>query len=202
MSSTQIIRLAKKNNLCLPQIIFIVNEDKYYKDIIPKLKICNNVLIILRIYGDKKRYLIAQDLAKLCKKYKAKLLIAGDPKLALEVKADGIHISISSFNSLKKWSIKMPQWITTASAHNIQDILKIKQNKLNAALYSPVFPTKTHPNRRNIGVLRFTKDTHNINFPIYALGGLNKNNFQRLKHAQIAGIAGISIFKDLFQGFL
>ncbi|MBQ4875074.1 MAG: thiamine phosphate synthase [Rickettsiaceae bacterium H1] len=179
----------------LPKAIFIAENKISYEQIIPKLN-PKKSMVIIRMYDTENREIIAKKIAKLCKIREIKFLVAKDPKLALKIKADGIHLSEKNFFSLKTWKKKMPKWIITASAHNMQKLRKIKNYDLTAAIYSPIFPTTTHPERKHVGTFKFRKEINNLNFPVYALGGINKSNIRKLKSINIAGIAGISLFNE------
>ena len=180
----------------LPTVIFIGDNNTSYNQVIPNLPKKKSA-IILRMYNKLDRRLIAEKLAHLRKKYQFKLLVAGDPKLALKIQADGLHISESSFFDLRKWKKMCPNWIITATAHNEKRLIEIRNYGLTAAIYSPIFSTITHPERNHIGTLKFMKHTNKLNFPVYALGGINKNNILQLKNSNIIGIAGIRIFNTL-----
>jgi thiamine-phosphate pyrophosphorylase len=63
---------------------------------------------------------------------------------------------------------------------------------VDAALLSPVFPTNSHLNNKNLGVLKFQKLAEQAKIEVYALGGLNDKNAIRLIHSPAIGIAGNS----------
>lgn len=180
----------------LPKLIFIIDDINFYQSIIFRLPPKESMLI-LRMYQHPERSIIARDIVSICKKRQIKLLIAGDPYLAQKIQADGIHISQTSFYNLRGWRHKMNNWIITAAAHDFKRLLEIKNHDLTAALYSPVFNTTSHPKQQPIGPMLFAKHVNTFTHPIYALGGINKNNINQLKHIDIVGIAGISIFHHL-----
>ena len=179
------------SNTLLPALICILDEINLakYTKIIPLLK--NNGMVIIRVRNPKES--LVRKIAVLCQRYRVKLLIAADPYLALKVKAAGLHISEKSFNRLKHWRNKQPQWIITAAAHTVGKIRLIKEMHLSAAIYSAVFPTTTHP-VIPLGVMRFMHNLQKTDFTVYALGGINVVNIRRLQYAELGGVAAISAF--------
>lgn len=180
----------------LPNAIFIIDDLSTYKQVIIHLR-PKTSLVIVRDYHNPERKIFSYQIADLCKQRQIKLLIAGDPILALQVKADGLHISNQNYSELKIWKSKMPKWMITASAHNLKQLTNIKNYGFTAATFSPIFPTNTHPNAHHIGLLKFMKNVKIFNYPVYALGGITLHNINSLYYSQIAGIAGISIFTNL-----
>ena len=74
-------------------------------------------------------------------------------------------------------------------AHNLQTINKAENFDIDAALLSPVFPSKSHPNSKNLGINKFAKMVKKTKLPIYALGGINIKNVKSLFHVDIIGYA-------------
>ncbi len=183
-------------NIPFPGLIFMTDAARL-KDPLPVVRhLPSGSAVILRHYSDPSRAEIAASLIKETKGRHIKILISGDVRLAVHVGAQGIHIPESMAKSgTKTWKHWLkPYWLVTAAAHSQKALLRAKQLGANAALLSPVFSTTSHPNTIPIGVLRFTSWSRNSPLAIYALGGVTKNNAQRLKESKIQGIAGISCF--------
>ena len=60
---------------------------------------------------------------------------------------------------------------------------------IDAVLLSPVFPSKSHPNSKNLGINKFVKIIKKTKLPIYALGGINIKNVKSLVETDIIGYA-------------
>jgi thiamine-phosphate pyrophosphorylase len=125
-----------------------------------------------------------------------KLLISSDIKMAREINADGIHlpeymvynqskINWKNFKILKKKF----KWIVTVAAHIKKTLYKANQNYIDAAILSPIFPTKSHANTNNLGITKLIKWTNETTVPVYALGGIKLKNIQYLKNSGIVGFA-------------
>tara|TARA_Y100000590_G_C15408656_1_gene896728 strand:- start:436 stop:831 length:396 start_codon:yes stop_codon:yes gene_type:complete len=125
-----------------------------------------------------------------------KLLISNDIKLAENIKADGVHFSEYMFKkskidwkTIEKSKLKK-KWIITGAAHSYQAIKRIQRyKKVDAAILSPVFPTKSHPNEKSLNVKKFSNIVRKTKLPIYALGGINIKNIKFLLETDIIGYA-------------
>ena len=159
----------------LPKIIIIFNEDDFDEKKFLNLKIPKESAFLLRSYKVKGRKKIAKQLLKFCKMKKLKLLIASDIKLAEDINAHGVHFP--------EYMIKKKNLINWV----IDKIIKFFD--IDAALLSPVFSSKSHPNKKNLGINKFSKIVKKTKLPIYALGGINIKNIKSLLRTDIIGYA-------------
>ena len=180
----------------LPKIIMIFDDEVFDKKKLLNLKIPKESAFLLRSYKAKERKKIAKQLLKFCKVKKLKLLIASDIKLAEEINANGVHFPeymIKKRNKINWCVIKniksKKNWIITTAAHNLQTLKKVENFDIDAVLLSPVFPSKSHPNSKNLGINKFVKIIKKTKLPIYALGGINIKNVKSLVETDIIGYA-------------
>ena len=179
----------------LPKVIIIFDDELFNKKKLLKLKIPKKSAFLLRSYQTKKRKKIAKQLLKFCKMKKIKLLIGSDIKLAEDIKADGIHfpeymIKKNKINWIDIKNVKSKKrWIITTSVHSIQSLKKAEGLDIDAVLLSPVFPSKSHPNSKSLGLNKFSKIVKKTKLPIYALGGINIKNVKSLIETDIIGYA-------------
>ena len=80
-------------------------------------------------------------------------------------------------------------WIITTAVHSLQAIKNAEFFDIDAALLSPVFSSKSHPNKKNLGINKFSKIVKKTKLPIYALGGINIKNIKSLLRTDIIGYA-------------
>lgn len=125
-----------------------------------------------------------------------KVLIAGNPRLALAAGAGGVHLSEAELRRRPEtnWVRLRPDWIVTASAHGAGALERAARAGADAVLLSPVFPTQSHPDAAALGVRRFAALARARPIAVYALGGVNHSNMRRLRGTACAGIAGIGLF--------
>ena len=180
----------------LPKIIIIFNEDDFDEKKFLNLKIPKESAFLLRSYKAKGRKKIAKQLLKFCKMKKLKLLIASDIRLAEDINAHGVHFPEYMIKKKNKinWvivkNIKLRKnWIITTAVHSLQAIKNAEFFDIDAALLSPVFSSKSHPNEKNLGINKFSKIVKKTKLPIYALGGINIKNVKSLLETDIIGYA-------------
>ena len=179
----------------LPKVIIIFDDELFNKKKLLKLKIPKKSAFLLRSYQTKKRKKIAKQLLKFCKMKKIKLLIGSDIKLAKDINAHGVHfpeymIKENKINWIGIKNIKYrKKWIITTAAHNIRSLKKEEGLDNDAALLSPVFTSKSHPNIKSLGLNKFLKIVKKTKLPVYALGGINIKNVKSLIETDIIGYA-------------
>ena len=180
----------------LPKVIIIFNDKKFIKKKFQLLKIPKGSAILFRSYNTIDRKKIAKELLKFCRMNGLKLLISSDIKMAREINADGIHLpEYMIYNQTKiNWkNFKILKnkfkWFVTVAAHNKKTLYKATQNNIDAAILSPIFPTKSHKNTPGLGITKLIKWTQETKIPVYALGGINLKNIQYLKKSGIIGFA-------------
>ena len=148
--------------------------------------------VIYRNYQSKKREKELVKIAKECKKKRFKLYVSNDLKLALKVKAEGIYIP--SFNKRKRFNnLSKSNFEILGSAHNQKEIKEKIKQKCTVLFLSPIFFVKKRNNF--LGIHKFNSLSRLNKITFYALGGINKNNINKLKLLNIKGFGGITVFK-------
>lgn len=151
--------------------------------------------VIFRHYKSPEREALAQKVAALCRERNLILLIAGDAKLAKKNNASGLHFPSRALEGPPRNF--GPGWLITASAHNPSEIRAAEKAGARALFLGPVFPTKSHPDRKTLGPKGFNNLARLTSLYVYAIGGVTEENFKTLSSpANLAGFAGISNFKE------
>ena len=111
--------------------------------------------------------------------------------MAIILNLDGVYIP--SFNKDFKhlsYSYKK-KFITIGSAHNLKEIKIKEQQNVQAIFLSSVFKK----NKNYLGINRFKLLSFLTQKKIVALGGISKNNLEKLNLINCFGFAGISFFE-------
>ena len=185
------------------QLILFTSSDKFRSEIYIILKMFENGLETLHVKKpsfSKKQ--LKNYIELIPKKYHDKIILHSHYSLALKYKLKGLHLSKSFRDSsifYKKYIsfIKMikPNLIFTCTYHNLDQLLN--HDKIYSyAFLSPIFNTEDQLN------LKFTEDAikstiSQVNINIYALGGINSNNFNRIKSM---GFNGITLMGAIWYG--
>ena len=148
------------------------------------------------VYRDKKSKNYKQN-AKLfikeARKYPfQKILLHTDLKLAIDLKADGIHLTSQQLNDIK--IAKKSHLFVIISTHTQNEALKAEELGADMITYSPIFNT---PNKGEPIGLKALSDLYKIiNIPIIALGGIiTKEHIKSCKENGASGFASIRYFK-------
>jgi len=117
----------------------------------------------------------------------AKVLLNGDVALAQEVGADGVQLTSTQLAELKERPVL--DWCA-ASCHNAGELRCAERLGCDFALLSPVLPTLSHPGAPHLGWENFAAIAAGASIPVYALGGLTRDDMQT---AWQHGAHGISL---------
>lgn len=136
--------------------------------------------------------IFAHKVISLAHQYDAKVLINGDIEFSQETGMDGIHLTAAQLMALE--SRPELKWCG-ASCHNIEELFQAEQLGLDFVVLGPVFPTLSHPGlSTTLGWQRFAALIRNYSLPVYALGGLRR---QDLSAAQEMGAHGIAMVRGI-----
>lgn len=128
----------------------------------------------------------------LCQRHGARLLVNGDAQLAWAVGADGLHLTGEQLKGLRG----RPNFpLVAASAHDAAELKRAAEYQLDFAVLGAVKPTATHPGQPGIGWPAVTQLLENYSLPVYAIGGLGRND---LPAARLAGAHGIAAIRSVW----
>jgi len=152
--------------------------------------------VVFRHYDDDNRRELAADVAVWCREHRHPLFVAGDAALARAVRAAGVHLPEGRLAKATAIARKHPDLKITAAVHSWTAIRAAQSHPVAALFLSPVFPTASHPGGRSLGVARFARLCTQLRrsgsrMPVFALGGITRNNCARLLPTEAAGIAAI-----------
>ena len=149
------------------------------------------------IYRNYKSKINSEQLTKIknfCKKFKKKIYLANDIKLAIKNNLDGVYIP--SFNKNLNYRIlqKKKDFLVMGSAHKIDEI-KIKEKQgIELLFISPIFNSNKY--KKSLGIVKFNLLSRITKIKIVALGGVNKKNLSLLKMTNINAISGIRFIEE------
>jgi 8-oxo-dGTP diphosphatase len=133
---------------------------------------------------------LAREVLGVCRAHGAALLLNGDPATAVNVGADGIHLSARVLAELGERPLPEPFWVG-ASCHGPADLKRATFLGADFAVLSPVLRTASHPERPPLGWPTFGRWAGACPLPVYALGGVGRQHLDLAWQHGGQGIAGI-----------
>jgi len=123
----------------------------------------------------------------------AHLLLSGDIEGALAL-GDGMGVQLKSaqLSTLTSRPLPVSQWVG-ASCHDESD-LRQAADIADFATLSPVARTATHPDAQPLGWDRFQRMVEPAVIPVYALGGMARDDVAKARQTGGQGVAGIRGF--------
>ncbi|MCC6918126.1 MAG: thiamine phosphate synthase [Alphaproteobacteria bacterium] len=147
--------------------------------------------VIFRHYEARDREALARRLRAVARLHGLIFLVAGDPRLAARVGADGFHAPERLAHRIPAARRLLPGGLVTQAVHGAAGLHAAQQFGADAVLLSPVFATSSHPGARALGPARFAALAVRSKMPVIALGGMSGANFRRLNGSGALGFAAI-----------
>ena len=121
------------------------------------------------------------------------LIINSYHKKNLGDRFSGLHLT---GKDLKKATLRQVDRnkIFGISCHNEKDILKAESLEADYIFLSPVKETPSHKDLQPLGWENFSELSKKTKLPVYALGGLSKEDLSEAEKNGAYGVAGISRF--------
>lgn len=142
---------------------------------------------------------LALECQKLCKKYGVPFIVNDEAKLALESKADGVHVGQEDMAIEEVITLCKKCLFIGLSVNTLEQALKARH--LDSVAYlgvGPIFPTPSKKDKQVVGVdlLKKIRDS-GVKKPLIAIGGITMHNASKLReYGGIAVISAITQAKD------
>ncbi|WQR92513.1 thiamine phosphate synthase [Helicobacter pylori] len=142
---------------------------------------------------------LALECQKLCQKYGTPFIINDEVRLALELKADGVHVGQEDMAIEEVVTLCQKRLFIGLSVNTLEQALKA--HHLDGVAYlgvGPIFPTLSKKDKQVVGVelLKKIRDS-GVKKPLIAIGGITMHNASKLReYGGIAVISTITQAKD------
>jgi len=181
--------------VCLPDRYLITPEPEDVDIFLEYLDaaICRGVTLVqlrvkeraMPVYRDLVRQVLG-----ICHARNARLLLNEEPSLALELGADGVHLTSARLLALLRRPLD-PGHLVGASCHDWHELRHACTMDLDFAVVSPVRETASHPGAKALGFTGLRELTEQADLPVYALGGMAETDLYSVFEHGAQGIAAI-----------
>ncbi len=120
-------------------------------------------------------------------------LLNGPSRLALELGADGVHLTARALMSAKARPLPENK-LVIASCHHRRELAQAGAIEADLACVSPVEHTSSHPHSEPLGWGGLARLCELAPVPVFALGGMSPDDLGTARRHGAFGVAGISGF--------
>lgn len=144
----------------------------------------------------------ALQISALCKRYQVPFFVNDNVEIAIQCKADGVHVGQEDMSAAKVRQRVGDDMMIGVSVHSVEEALTAVKNGADCLGVGAMFGTST---KKDADVL--SKDVLRdicaaVTIPVVAIGGINRSNLLQLSGTGVDGVALVSaIFsaKDIEQ---
>ncbi|RKU89469.1 thiamine phosphate synthase [Helicobacter pylori] len=143
---------------------------------------------------------LALECQKLCQKYGTPFIVNDEARLALELKADGVHVGQEDMAIEEVITLCKKRLFIGLSVNTLEQALKARH--LDSVSYlgvGPIFPTLSKKDAKEVVGVNLLKKIHDsgVKKPLIAIGGITTDNASKLReYGGIAVISAITQAKD------
>lgn len=131
----------------------------------------------------------AKPLLALAREHKIPFIINDKLDVALALNADGLHIGQDDTPVQLARKLLGDDKFLGLSCHSVSQIKKAQKEKIDYCGFGPVFKTATKPKVKPRGLKQLEKALSISRLPVFAIGGVTKNNLKTLFHSNATRIA-------------
>ena len=137
-----------------------------------------------------------------CRRHQVRLLVNSQHPIEYGRAADGVHWRAADWQARRPEDVdasaadEREHW-TGVSCHSAEDLLAAATQGADFAVLGPVKPTQSHPGQAAIGWSGLARLLASTPLPVYALGGMGRED---LAMAREVGAHGVAMIRGVFAG--
>lgn len=136
---------------------------------------------------------LASKVVKICEAYGVPCILHSFVKAAVELKADAIHLPLPALLQMNE-ADKAHFSVIGASCHSAEDAISAEEQGCTYITAGHIFPTRCKEGVPPRGVEFLREICKSVSVPVYAIGGINRENMQAVREAGAKGACIMSGF--------
>jgi thiamine-phosphate pyrophosphorylase len=155
--------------------------------------------VLLREPGleDHLLYTVALQFKKVLEPRKVPLLISHRVDVAMAVGAQGVHLATHSLPPRVVREMVGDTMILGFSAHSLEEVQEAKRQGVDYVTLSPIFPTRSKPLARPLGLEYLEDVVSRVDVPLLTLGGIGPREAGEVMKR---GAYGVAVMSALWKG--
>ena len=131
-------------------------------------------------------------LKEVCGEFKVPLVVNDNVEVAIKSDVDGVHIGQDDMSAEEARALIGDEKIMGVSAQTVEQALLAEEQGADYLGVGAVFPTDSKKDAETIDLKVFEEICKVVKIPVVAIGGITKENIDRLKGMGAKGVALIS----------
>lgn len=137
-------------------------------------------------------YNLARKIKETIKGTPVRLFINDRVDVALAVGADGVHLGQNGLPVETVRRMIGHGMVIGVSTHNLEEARKAENEGADYIFFSPVFSTRCKPGAAPKGIQALQEICSQVDIPIFALGGINKDTLPEVVRAGVTNVGVMS----------
>jgi thiamine-phosphate pyrophosphorylase len=151
--------------------------------------------IIYRAFGAADALEVGRALRRIADRRKLVLLAGADEALARAIGADGLHLPERLVSRAPIVRARHRGWMVTGAAHSNLALVRARRARVDAAVLSPAFTSRSPSAGAPIGPVRLAIWIRRAGLPVIALGGVRNETAPGLVRTGAHGLAAVEGLK-------
>ena len=138
----------------------------------------------------------AETFRRLADTFGAPFIVNDDPELALELKADGVHVGQDDISPAEARGIIGPDGIIGLSTHSREQIEAAQSEPVDYISVGPIWATPTKQGRPATGLELIEFASRKAMLPWFAIGGIDPQNVEKVVQAGAQRVCVVRAIRD------
>ena len=182
---------AKPGGRTLPPLLFLTDPDRTPKPWETVERLPAGAGVVFRGFGRPDATAVGRRLAETARRRGLIFLVGADAELGETLEVDGVHLPERAIERAVALRVEHPHWRITTAAHSAEALERAARAGADAALLSPVFPSRSPSAGAPLGAARVGELVRAARLPVYALGGVSETTAPALISSGACGVAAV-----------